>query len=207
MLNTISAALRAELDEVLASDGVPTWVRERVLERTQWLGPVAYGKGKAAAGADGRRRVSGVGAPSGQGRVRGAGGSDGSMWEVADELIAVVDGGGIEEVARRIQEFWYDLEDEVEKRWAEVTAKESQKGSRWRRQGKGGSGSEGEVEKDREDADAEKAPDGSETEDEEQNSPKAIHTRRIMEAVEKTVCSLYYDRSGASPLPISCVAY
>ncbi|TBU41003.1 hypothetical protein BD309DRAFT_1043717 [Dichomitus squalens] len=201
VLSTISTALRGELDDVLASDGVPTWLRERVLEGTQWLGPVSYGK--AAAAPDGRRRVSGVSATSSPGRIRSAGGSDGSVWEVAGELVAAADGGGIEEVARRLQEFWYDLEDEVEKRWTEDVAKESHKGSRWRRQGKGGSGSEGEIEKDREDGDVDKVPEASGTAekdgDEEENSPKAIHTKRIMEAVEKAVCSLYYDRLFLPP--------
>ncbi|KAM5530813.1 hypothetical protein V8D89_013542 [Ganoderma adspersum] len=190
VLAGISAALRAELEEVMASDGVPVWVRERVAERTQWLGPVEYGK--PAAGAEGRRRVSGVG-----GRNRDAGGSDGSTWEVAGDLVETVDGGGIEEVARRIQEFWYDLEEEVAKRWEEDAAKESQKGNRWRRQGKNGSGSEGEVEKDQEYEGSEKANGVAEKDDDdedERNSPKAIHTNGVMDAVEKAVCSLYYDR-------------
>lgn len=192
VLGGISAALRAELEEVMVSDGVPAWVCERVAERTQWLGPVEYGK--PATGTEGQRRVSGVG-----GRTRDAGGSDGSTWEVAGELVEMVDGGGIEEVARRIQEFWYDLEEEVAKRWEEDAAKESQKGRQWRRRGKNGSGSEGEVEKDQEYERSEKTNGVTEKHDEddddERNSPKAIHTNCIMDAVEKAVCSLYYDRS------------
>ncbi|KAI1796735.1 hypothetical protein LXA43DRAFT_572364 [Ganoderma leucocontextum] len=197
VLSGISAALRAELDEVMASDGVPAWVRERVSERAQWLGPVEYGK--SAAGAEGRRRVSGIG-----GRARDAGGSDASTWEVAGELIETIDGGGIEEVARRVQEFWYDLEEEVAKRWEEDAVKESQKGGRWRRHGKSGSGSEGEVEKDQEDGGSEKVngateKDGDDDDDDEWNSPKAIHTNQIMDVVEKAVCSLYYDRLFLPP--------
>lgn len=190
VLGGIISSVRGELDDVLTREGVPLWVREKVVERTQWLGPVVYGKSGSVAGTgtmlgtDGRRRVSGL----------GAGGSDGSSWEVASELTDVVEGGGIEEIARRLQEFWHELEEEVEERWAEDVAKEGHKG-RWRR--KASSGSEGESEKDREDSvGAEKEKEASEKDghDDEETSPKAIHVRRVMEAVEKTVCSLYYDR-------------
>ena len=199
VLGGIASSVRGEIEDALASEGVPAWVHERVVERTQWLGPVVYGRPAPAAGTgtstDGRRRVSGLGAGASPGRARGAGGSDGSSWEVAGELTEVVEGGGIEEVARRLQELWYDLEEEVEKRWAEDVAREGHKG-RWRRHGKASSGSEGESEKDKEDSSAEKEKDVSEKggDVDEQESPKAIHVRRVMEAVEKSVCSVYYDR-------------
>ena len=180
------------------SDGVPAWVRERVAERTQWLGPVEYSKPVPAAGTEGRRRASGgIG-----GRGRDASGSDGSAWEVAGELVETVDGGGIEEVARRIQEFWHNLEEDVAKRWEEDAAKGGQKGGRWRKHGKSGSGSDCEVENDQEEVavekvnrTTEKGSENDDDDDDEWNSPKAIHTNHIMNAVEKAVCTLYYDRS------------
>ena len=115
VLRGISSALRGECEDALVSEDVPAWVRERVVEQTLWLGPVTYGK-PSPAGVEPRRRVSGIGAGASPGRTRGAGGSDGSTWEVASELAEVVESGGIEEVARRIQEFLYDLEEEVSKR-------------------------------------------------------------------------------------------
>ncbi|RPD64043.1 hypothetical protein L227DRAFT_607760 [Lentinus tigrinus ALCF2SS1-6] len=202
VLGAMANALRGELEDVLAGEGVPQWAQERVVERTQWLGPVVYGgKSSPLAGTDGRRRVSGVGA--GPGRVRGAGGSDGSTWEVAGELTDSVDGGGIEEVARRLQEFWYDLEEEVGNRWAEDVAQHGHKG-RWRRHGKASSGSEGEsgTDKDNE-RDSEKEKEASDSagqgHDDEQDSPKTAHVNRVMDAVEKTVCSLFYDRLFLPP--------
>ena len=189
VLGGVAAALRAELDGALAAEGVPAWARERVLERTLWLGPVAHGKPPAPGPADARRRVSG------QGTGSGAAGAEGLGWEVAGELVAAVDGAGIDEVARRLQEFWDELEEEVGKRWEEdVAVKE--KGGRWRRRGGRGSGSEGEVEE----REAEKEAPPSETgekssnDEDEQSNPKTIHVQRVMEAVEKAVCSLFYDR-------------
>ncbi|RDX50836.1 hypothetical protein OH76DRAFT_1481912 [Lentinus brumalis] len=203
VLGAIANALRGELEDALAAEDVPRWARERVAERTQWLGPVVYGKSSPLAGSDGRRRVGGVGTAAGLGRA--AGGSDGSTWEVAGELTESVDGGGIEEVARRLQEFWYNLEEELGKRWAEDVARHRHKG-RWRRgQGKAssGSGSEGEsgTDKDRVEKDVEKeaAVEKADHHEDDQDNPKTAHVSRVMEAVEKTVCSLFYDRLFLPP--------
>ncbi|KAI0742030.1 hypothetical protein C8Q80DRAFT_1221824 [Daedaleopsis nitida] len=193
VLGGLVAGVSSELEDVLASEGVPVWVREKVAERTQWLGPVAYGRAPPAA--DGRRRVSGLGAGAGSVRGRGAAGSDGASWEIAGELADVVEGGGIEEVARRLQEFWAGLEEEVGARWKEDTAKERHR-RRWGRNGKTSSGSEGESEKDRDEE--EKEADNGEHDDGE-DSPQTVHVRRVMDAVEKTVCSLYYDRLFLPP--------
>ena len=147
------------------------------------------------------RRVSGVAV----GPARGAGGSDGAAWEVAGELVEGVEDGGIEEVARRLQEFWYELEEEVERRWQEDADADARghKG-RWRRHGKASSGSEGEsgTDKDRDrdgsekESEKEKEKDASDAagHDDERESPKMVHVNHVMDAVEKTVCSLLYDR-------------
>lgn len=119
-------------------------------------------------------------------------------WEIAGDLTAAVVEGGTEEVARKMQEFWHELEDEVGKRWAEDVARERQKGRRWRRHPKAGSGSEGESERDKEEKEAER--DASEQQekegntDEERDSPKSLHVTRVMDAVERVICSLFYDR-------------
>ncbi|KAI0369793.1 hypothetical protein BV20DRAFT_336540 [Pilatotrama ljubarskyi] len=194
VLTGIASALKGEIEDVLASEGVPSWAREKVVEWTHWLAPVVPGKAVPAVGT---RRVSGLGPTASPGRK----GSDNPTWEVAEDLVSSMGDGGIEEAARRIQEFWYELEEEVGKRYPEDVAKEGQKGRRWRRRTKRGSGSEGESEKDREDEDAEKdAGERSEgNTDEERESPKALHVKRVMEAVERTVCSVYYDRLFLPP--------
>ncbi|KAI0718069.1 hypothetical protein C8T65DRAFT_706982 [Cerioporus squamosus] len=168
VLGAIANALRGELEDALAGEDVPRWARER---------------SSPLAGADGRRRVSGV-VGTGAGRGRGAGGSDGSTWEVAGELTDVVDGGGIEEVARRLQEFWYDLEEEVGKRWEEDVARHGHKGR--------------DKDMDEKDVEKEEAVEKADQDDEE-DSPKTAHVNRVMEAVEKTVCSLFYDRLFLPP--------
>ena len=205
MLGAIAGALRGELEDALAGEGVPQWARERVVESTQWLGPVVSGsKSSSSSSASSAsplagRRVSGVG-PA---RSAGASGSDGAAWEVAGELVEGVEGGGIEEIARRLQEFWYDLEEEVERRWqedADAVAR-GHKG-RWRRHGKASSGSEGEsgTDKDRDgsekEGEKEKEKEASDAagHDDERESPKMVHVNHVMDAVEKTVCSLFYDR-------------
>ncbi|KAH9921737.1 uncharacterized protein BXZ73DRAFT_51674 [Epithele typhae] len=188
VLREISGALRGEVEAALAAADVPAFARERVLERTWWMAPVAYGSAGAAPAAaavtSGTRRVSGHG--------RGAGGSDGSAWEMAVDLLDAVDGGGIDEVARRVQEFMYDLEEELEKGYDEEQAREKEKGRMWTRRGQRGSGSEGEPEGEKESL--------HETEeqvskhDDDEDTPKSRWVNSIMEAVEKTVCSLFYDR-------------
>ena len=209
MLGAIAGALRGELEDALAGEGVPQWARERVVESTQWLGPVVSSKSSSLSSSSSTstplvgRRVSGVGAA----RSAGASGSDGAAWEVAGELVEGVEDGGIEEVARRLQEFWYDLEEEVERRWKEDADAEAvargHKG-RWRRHGKASSGSEGEsgTDKDRDrdgsekegEKEKEKDPSDAAGHDDERESPKMVHVNHVMDAVEKTVCSLFYDR-------------
>ncbi|KAI0358298.1 hypothetical protein OH77DRAFT_1260544 [Trametes cingulata] len=195
VLAGIASALRGEIEDVLTSEGVPPWAREKVIEWSQWLAPVVPGKSAPTVGT---RRVSGLGPTAGAGRKS----SESSTLEVAGDLVASVGDGGVEEIARRIQEFWYELEEEVGKRWQEDVAKEGRKGRRWRKHPKAGSGSEGESEKDREDKEAEKdATERSEegNTDEERESPKSLHVKRVMEAVERTVCSVFYDRLFLPP--------
>ncbi|KAI9062649.1 hypothetical protein FKP32DRAFT_1677169 [Trametes sanguinea] len=191
ILAGIATALRGELEDALVAEGVPPWAREKVAEWATWLSPVIPGK---AAPMIGSRRVSGLGPTASPGRKA----SDGSVWDVADDVTASVE-GGIDEVARKTQEFWYDLEEEVGKRWVEDAAKKERKNRRWRRQQKAGSGSEEESEKDKEDVgESEQSLKGGST-DEERDSPKALHVSRVMEAVERTVCSLFYDRLFLPP--------
>ncbi|KAI0326980.1 hypothetical protein GY45DRAFT_1373528 [Cubamyces sp. BRFM 1775] len=200
VLAGIASALRGEIEDALAADGVPSWAREKVADWCQWLAPVTAVSHKAVpttVGA-GVRRVSGLGPTPSPGQK----GSDSSSWEVADDVTAGVEGGGIEEVAHKIQQFWYDLEEEVGKRYAEDMAKDTQKGRRWRRrQAKGSNGSEGESEKDKEDKEDEEEQyeqkDGNT--DEERNDPKTLHVNHVMDAVERAVCSLFYDRLFLPP--------
>lgn len=183
--------MKGELEDVLTNEGVPLWAREKVIEWSQFLAPVVQGKSAPVAGA---RRVSGLGPTGSPGRKA----TDAPIWEIAGDLTAAVVEGGTEEVARKMQEFWYELEDEVAKRWAEDVARERQKGRRWRRHPKAGSGSEGESERDKEEKEAER--DASEQQekesntDEERDSPKSLHVTRVMDAVERVICSLFYDR-------------
>lgn len=191
MLAGIANALKGELEDVLTSEGVPLWAREKVIEWSHFLAPVVPGKAAPVVGA---RRVSGLGPTGSPGRKA----SDSPTWEIAGDLTAAVVEGGTEEVARKMQEFWHELEDEVGKRWAEDVARERQKGRRWRRHPKAGSGSEGESERDKEEKEAER--DASEQQekegntDEERDSPKSLHVTRVMDAVERVICSLFYDR-------------
>ncbi|KAI0675975.1 hypothetical protein C8Q78DRAFT_1066580 [Trametes maxima] len=197
VLANIASALKGELEHALASEGVPSWAREKVADWSHWLSPVVPSKAAtAAAPATPARRVSGLAPTSSPGRK----GAESPTWDIAGDVVGDSEAGGIEEAARKIQEFWYELEEEVGKQWAEDVAKEGQKGRRWRRHPKASSGSEGESERDKEkdDGSDEKASeeqlerDGNT--DEERDSPKALHVNRIMEAVERTVCSLFYDR-------------
>ncbi|KAI0761822.1 hypothetical protein BD413DRAFT_646397 [Trametes elegans] len=197
VLAGIASALRGELEDALTTEGVPSWAREKVVEWSRWLAPVAPGK-TVAGPMVGSRRVSGLGPTSSPRK-----GSDSPTWDVAGDVTADVEGGGIEEVARRVQDFWYELEEEVGRRWAEDVAKEGQKGRRWRRNPKIGSGSEGESEKDREDRDGERsAGELQEKEgsgDEERDDPKARHVSHVLDTVERAVCSLFYDRLFLPP--------
>ncbi|KAI0642379.1 hypothetical protein C8Q79DRAFT_917389 [Trametes meyenii] len=199
VLANIAGALRGELEHALASEGVPSWAREKVADWSHWLSPVVPSKVAAtAAPATPARRVSGLAPTSSPGRK----GADSPTWDIAGDIAGDAEAGGVEEAARKIQEFWYELEEEVGKRWAEDVAKEGQKGRRWRRHPKASSGSEGESERDKEkekdDGSDEKAPEEQPEKewntDEERDSPKALHVNRVMEAVERTVCSLFYDR-------------
>ncbi|KAI0630746.1 hypothetical protein C8Q77DRAFT_1063148 [Trametes polyzona] len=191
VLGGIASALRGELDDVLTSDGVPPWAREKVIEWSNWLAPIVPAK-PAQATTIGTRRVSGLGPTGSPGRKP----SDGAAWDIAGDLTPTEGDGGVEEIARRIQEFWYELEEEVGKRWAEDVAKEGHKGRRWRRHGKLGSGSEGESEKDGDTAETQEKAGST---DEEQDSPRAIYVNRVMDAVERAVCSLFYDRLFMPP--------
>ncbi|EIW58305.1 uncharacterized protein TRAVEDRAFT_123554 [Trametes versicolor FP-101664 SS1] len=196
VLAGIANALKGELEDVLTSEGVPLWAREKVIAWSHFLAPVVPGKPAPVTGA---RRVSGLGPTGSPGRKA----SDTPTWEIAGDLTAAVVEGGTEEVARKMQEFWYELEDEVGKRWAEDVARERQKGRRWRRHPKAGSGSEGESERDKEEKETER--DASEQQekegntDEERDSPKSLHVTRVMDAVERVICSLFYDRLFLPP--------
>ncbi|CDO69791.1 hypothetical protein BN946_scf184766.g36 [Trametes cinnabarina] len=191
VLAGIASALRGELEDALVANGVPAWVREKVAEWSAWLAPVTLSKSGLAIGS---KLVSGLGPTASPGRKA----SDGSVWVIADDVIAGLE-GGVNEVARKVQEFWYDLEEEVGKRWAEDAAKKERKKRRWHRQQKNASGSEEESEKDKEDVgESEQSLKGGST-DEERDSPRAIHVNHVMEAVERTVCSLFYDRLFLPP--------
>ncbi|KAI8985598.1 hypothetical protein BD414DRAFT_59587 [Trametes punicea] len=193
VLAGIASALRGELEDTLAAEGVPSWAREKIAEWSQWLSPVV--PVKPAPGAP-TRRLSGLSPTASPGWK----GSDGSTWDVAEDVTTGVD-GGIDKVARKVQAFWYELEEEVRKRWVEDLANESHKGRRWRKQTKTGSGSEGESERDKEENEKGEGEDSQKESntDEEHDSPKALHVNRTMEAAERAVCSLFYDRLFLPP--------
>ena len=46
----------------------------------------------------------------------------------------------------------------------------------------------------REESEKEKETSDAAGHDDERESPKMVHVNHVMDAVEKTVCSLYYDR-------------
>ncbi|OBZ66493.1 hypothetical protein A0H81_13570 [Grifola frondosa] len=109
VLGSLARAMRAELDQVLAAGDVPAWMRERVEEWASWVGPAVPAvpaRGGAAANGDARRKVSGA----------HSGAKD--AWEVAGEL-GGAETGGIEDVARRFQEFYDELAEEVLRHFGE----------------------------------------------------------------------------------------
>ncbi|KAH9849874.1 hypothetical protein C2E23DRAFT_736274 [Lenzites betulinus] len=201
VLGGIAGALKGELEDVLASEGVPSWARDKVVEWSQWLSPVVPVKAAPVAGG---RRVSGLAAGSSPGRKL----SDGpNSWDIAGDLAGSVDEEGVEDIARRVQEFLYELEEEVRKRWAEDVAKEHHKGRRWRRHAKTGSSSENESERDKDKDKDEKEADSEAGEhvekdantDDERDSPKSHYVTRVMDTVERAICSLFYDRLFLPP--------
>ncbi|EMD38990.1 hypothetical protein CERSUDRAFT_93030 [Gelatoporia subvermispora B] len=192
-------AITAELQSALEAAGVPQRVRERVEAFASRIAPLVRGSSNGAATAAVKKLPAGLNGrtASGSWRVKSEEAKKEREAEKAWVVNTSLEEEDAEELARRFQEFYYEVEEDVRKQLQEQAKRRSRGHVRLASLEKmreklsdsspSGSGDEGDALDKEKQGDGEVRPEGEESKIENR-------TVQAMDAIERALCSLFYDR-------------